>query len=36
MRVGDARIDLVISNNDGVTATEVPRKDGELEILIRQ
>jgi glycogen debranching enzyme len=36
MRVGDARLDLVFSNNDGVTATEVPRKDGELEILIRQ
>ena len=36
MRVGDARIDLVFSNNDGVTATEIPRKEGELEILIRQ
>ena len=36
MRVGDARIDLVFSNNEGVTATEIPRKDGELEILIRQ
>ena len=36
MRVGDARIDLVFSNNDGVTATEIPRKDGDLEILIRQ
>lgn len=36
MRVGAARIDLVFSNNDGVTATEVPRKDGDLEILIRQ
>jgi glycogen debranching enzyme len=36
MRVGDARLDLVFSNNDGVTATEIPRKDGELEILIRQ
>ena len=36
MRVGDARLDLVFSNNDGVTATEIPRKDGDLEILIRQ
>ncbi|MGH2684426.1 MAG: amylo-alpha-1,6-glucosidase, partial [Actinomycetota bacterium] len=36
MRVGDARLDLVFSNNNGVTATEVPRKDGDLEILIRQ
>ena len=36
MRVGDARLDLVFSNNDGVTATEIPRKDGELEVLIRQ
>jgi glycogen debranching enzyme len=36
MRVGAARVDLVFSNNEGVTATEVPRKDGDLEILIRQ
>lgn len=36
MRVGKARIDLVFSNNQGVTATEIPRKDGDLEILIRQ
>jgi glycogen debranching enzyme len=36
MRVGQARLDLVFSNNDGITATEIPRKDGELEILIRQ
>jgi glycogen debranching enzyme len=36
MRVGDARLDLVFSNNNGVTATEIPRKDGELEVLIRQ
>jgi glycogen debranching enzyme len=35
MRIGDARIDLVLTNNEGVTATEVPRKDGEIEILIR-
>lgn len=36
MRVGNARLDLVFTNNDGVTATEVPRKDGDVEILIRQ
>ena len=36
MRVGGARIDLVFSSREGVTATEVPRKDGELELLIRQ
>jgi glycogen debranching enzyme len=36
LRVGEARLDLVFSNNDGVTATEVPRKEGDLEVLIRQ
>jgi glycogen debranching enzyme len=36
MRVGDTRLDLVFTNNEGVTATEVPRKDGDLEVLIRQ
>jgi glycogen debranching enzyme len=36
MRVGDTRLDLVFTNREGVTATEVPRKDGELEVLIRQ
>jgi hypothetical protein len=36
MRVGGARLDLVLTNNDGVTATEVPRKEGDLEVLIRQ
>ncbi|HEX2031886.1 MAG TPA: glycogen debranching N-terminal domain-containing protein [Actinomycetota bacterium] len=36
MRVGRARLDLVFTNNDGVTATEVPRKDGDVEVLIRQ
>jgi glycogen debranching enzyme len=36
MRIGEARIDVVFTNNDGVTATEVPRKDGDIEILIRQ
>ena len=36
MRVGEARIDLVFTSNNGITATEVPRKEGEIEILIRQ
>ncbi len=36
MRVGSARLDLVFTNNEGVTATEVPRKDDDLEVLIRQ
>ncbi|MGH2722899.1 MAG: amylo-alpha-1,6-glucosidase [Actinomycetota bacterium] len=36
MRVGNARLDLVFTNNDGVTATEVPRKEGDIEVLIRQ
>ncbi|HEX5948167.1 MAG TPA: amylo-alpha-1,6-glucosidase [Actinomycetota bacterium] len=36
MQVGDSRIDLVLTNNEGVTATEVPRKEGDLEVLIRQ
>jgi glycogen debranching enzyme len=36
LRVGEARLDLVFTNNDGVTATEVPRKEGDLEVLIRQ
>jgi hypothetical protein len=29
-------LDLVFTSRDGVTATEVPRKDGEIEVLIRQ
>jgi glycogen debranching enzyme len=36
MQVGDARTDLVFTNNEGITATEVPRKEGDLEVLIRQ
>ena len=36
MRVGRARVDLRFTNNDGVTAVEVPRKDQGLEVLIRQ
>ena len=36
MRVGKARVDLAFSQQGGVTSTQVPRKDGDLEILIRQ
>ncbi len=36
LRVGEARLDLVFTNNQGVTATEVPRKEGDIEVLIRQ
>jgi glycogen debranching enzyme len=36
MRVGKARVDLALSQRDGVTAIQVPRKEGDLEILIRQ
>jgi glycogen debranching enzyme len=36
MRVGDARLDLTFTAKDGVTATQVPRKEGDLEVLIRQ
>lgn len=36
MRVGASRLDLVLTNNEGITATEVPRKEGDIEVLIRQ
>ena len=36
MRIGRDRLDLVFTNNKGVTATEVPRKHGDIEVLIRQ
>jgi glycogen debranching enzyme len=36
MRIGGDRLDLVFTNNQGVTATEVPRKHGDIEVLIRQ
>lgn len=35
MRVGGARVDLTLSTRDGVTATQVPRKEGEIEVLVR-
>jgi len=36
MRVGKARVDLTFSSREGVTATQVPRKEGDIEVLIRQ
>jgi glycogen debranching enzyme len=36
MRVGSARVDVTFTSRDGVTATQVPRKDGDLDVLIRQ
>jgi glycogen debranching enzyme len=36
MRVGTARVDLTFSRRDGVTAIQVPRKEGDVEVLIRQ
>lgn len=36
MRVGDARLDLLFTNQGGVTGTQVSRKQGEIEVLIRQ
>jgi glycogen debranching enzyme len=35
LRVGGARVDLTFSNRDGVTATQVPRKEGDIEVLIK-
>ena len=36
MRVGSARVDLSFTSRDGVTATQVPHKEGDVEVLIRQ
>ena len=36
MRVGQARVDLTLSNYDGVTAVQVARKEGDLDVVIRQ
>jgi glycogen debranching enzyme len=36
MRVGKARVDLTFTRQDGMTAVQVVRKEGDLEILIRQ
>jgi glycogen debranching enzyme len=36
MRVGRARVDLTITSRDGVTATQIPRKEGDIEVLIKQ
>jgi len=36
VRVGQSRVDLTFTRTGGVTAVQVPRKEGDLEILIRQ
>jgi glycogen debranching enzyme len=36
MRVGQAKVDLTLTSHEGVTAIQVPRKEGEIEVLIRQ
>ena len=36
MRVGQARVDLVFTSHRGVTAVQVPRKEGDVDVLIRQ
>jgi len=37
MRIGETRLDLRFTRHDGVTAVQVPRKEGsDLEVLIRQ
>jgi glycogen debranching enzyme len=35
LRVGNARVDLTFGTRDGVTATQVPRKEGDIEVLIK-
>jgi glycogen debranching enzyme len=36
LRVGKARVDLTFTRSDGVTAVQVTRKEGDLDVLIRQ
>ena len=36
LRVGSARVDLTFSAHEGVTSVQVPRKEGDVEVLIRQ
>jgi glycogen debranching enzyme len=36
MRVGQARVDLTLVAREGITAVQVPRKEGTLEVLIKQ
>ncbi|HXJ66754.1 MAG TPA: amylo-alpha-1,6-glucosidase [Actinomycetota bacterium] len=36
MRVGAARVDMTFTRTRGVTSVQVPRKEGDLEVLIRQ
>jgi glycogen debranching enzyme len=35
MRVGDSRVDLAFHSHEGATGCQVPRKEGELEVLIK-
>jgi glycogen debranching enzyme len=35
MQVGDSRVDLSFTAKDGVTATQVPRKEGDIDVVIR-
>jgi glycogen debranching enzyme len=35
MRVGDSKVDLRFTAREGVTAVQVPRKDGDVEVLVR-
>ncbi len=35
LRVGDTRLDISFQSHDGVTATQVPRKEGDIDVLIR-
>ncbi|MFN2589776.1 MAG: glycogen debranching N-terminal domain-containing protein, partial [Actinomycetota bacterium] len=35
MQVGRSRVDLRLTSRDGVTAVQVPRKDGDVEVLVR-
>ena len=36
MRVGQSRVDLAFSSRDGVTAVQVVRKEGDLDVVVRQ
>jgi hypothetical protein len=35
MRVATARLDLTFTSREGVTATQVPHKEGDIEVLIK-
>jgi hypothetical protein len=36
MRVGSARVDMTFTRMGDVTSVQVPRKEGDVEVLIRQ